>query len=168
MSPVARCSGALVLALGLGTPLACTPQVNVGADKPIVIQLDIDHEIRVKLDEDVASMLREERASTVQGRGGEALDPAARDQIALAREKQARRIGERPDGYVAPVATGPPAEVSALVARVNERRREAYGAIAAQRAVGTRAVEAVAGERRITEAEPGVAVMAPDGDWTTR
>lgn len=44
--------GALLLA-------ACTPRVEVAADKPITVNLNvkIDHEIRVKVDKQVENML---------------------------------------------------------------------------------------------------------------
>ena len=54
---------AIVALLGLGTALGCTPKVEVAApEEPIVINLNvkIEHEIKVKVDEDLDDLFAEE------------------------------------------------------------------------------------------------------------
>jgi len=52
----------LLAVLGIGTLGACAPTVNVAADKPIVINLNvkIEHEVRVRVEKDVDQLLKDD------------------------------------------------------------------------------------------------------------
>ncbi|MEN8158742.1 MAG: YnbE family lipoprotein [Myxococcota bacterium] len=141
-----------------GSLVACTPTVNVAAPEPIVIQLNISHEVRLKIEEDVDGLIAEEAgAGQVQTRG-------VGDSPPLLAAKAEGRVGEQADGYVGAVP-GHEADSAALLSSENTRRRAEYEAIAAERGTELRAVEFVAGERRIAEAEPGEWVLPADGEW---
>ena len=146
----------------LGFLSACTPTVNVAAPEPIVIQLNITHEVRVKIEQDVDGMIAEEsQAGAVRSRG-------VGDSAPLLAAKAAGQVGERADGYVGVRPGRESPEVAALVESENARRRGEYQAIAAERGTELHAVEIVAGQRRIAEAEAGEWVMGPDGAWRTK
>jgi uncharacterized protein YdbL (DUF1318 family) len=82
--------------------------------------------------------------------------------------KAAGQVGERADGYLGLVDENAPADVKALVERVNAGRREKYGEIAAKRGVPVEAVAAQAGVKLIQRAEPGHYVMDSSGRWKQR
>ena len=140
----------------------CTPTVNVAAPEPIVIQLNITHEVRVKVEQDVDGMIAEEsEPGGVRSRG-------VGDSSALLAAKTAGQVGERADGYVGVRPGHETSELGALVEAENARRRSEYQGIAAERGTELRAVEVVAGERRLAEAAPGEWVMGADGTWLRR
>jgi uncharacterized protein YdbL (DUF1318 family) len=157
---IRRRTAAISVAIGLA---ACAPTVNVATEKPIQIAVDV----RIRLDDDVKQLLGAER-SGVQARGLEVQPVSLEDSRAVASAKKARLVGERIDGYLAAVRAKPQPSLSALIERSNAARRTAYAALAAKNAVSTRAVEQVAGERRIEEAAPGEWVMRADGSWAPR
>jgi uncharacterized protein YdbL (DUF1318 family) len=64
-------------------------------------------------------------------------------------------VGERMDGYVAAVASAPSAEVAALVAEVNAKRRAHYEDIAKRTGAPVEAVAALAGQKLISNAPAG-------------
>ena len=70
--------------------------------------------------------------------------------------RAAGKIGERSDGYVAAVKDSPSAEVKALVADINAKRRAAYEEIAKRNGAPVEAVAALAGQKMLSEkAQPG-------------
>jgi uncharacterized protein YdbL (DUF1318 family) len=79
--------------------------------------------------------------------------------------KAAGQVGERVDGYLGLVDANAPAEVKALVERVNAGRRTKYGEIAAKRGVPPEAVAAQAGAKLVERAAPGHYVMDASGRW---
>lgn len=156
--------GSLALALA-----ACAPTVNVATREPIVIQLNIQHELRVKIEESVGELIESDEArEQVGGRGLEEdlSAPSYRDARDVSQAKAAGRIGERADGYLGIVRPGDPA-LAALVARVNEERRESYGQLADRHDTSLPVVATVAGERRLAAAAPGEPIMNADGLWVT-
>lgn len=76
-------------------------------------------------------------------------------------------VGERPDGYLGAVAGGR-ADVAALVADINAKRRAKYQGIAQKRGTSLAAVEQFIGQKLITRAEPGQYVMTPGGQWVRK
>lgn len=156
----ARCT---VVAAALAAGLAgCTPTVNVAAPEPIVIQLNITHEVRVKIEQDVDGLIEEE------SQGGAVRSRGVGDSAPLLAAKAGGHVGERADGYVGIRPGHESAELRALVDAENARRKSEYQAIAAERATELRAVETVAGERRIVEAAAGEWVLGADGAWRTK
>jgi uncharacterized protein YdbL (DUF1318 family) len=146
--------------LGACLALACTPTMNVATEKPIQIALDV----RIRLDEDVKDLLRAEQQGVApRGLGAAALAPNEASAIAAA--KRSRRAGEQRDGYLgAPTPVADTALATAL-ARANEARASAYRALAARHGVAPRAVEQLAGEQRIAQADAGELVQRTDGSW---
>ena len=76
-------------------------------------------------------------------------------------------VGERPDGYLGAVAGGR-ADVAALVADINAKRRAKYQGIAQKRGTSLAAVEQFIGQKLITRAGPGEYVMTPGGQWVRK
>jgi len=156
----------LLAAALLATLVACAPTVNVATREPIVIQLNIQHELRVRIEQDVGAMIEgDEARGQVGGRGlGEDVSASIRDAREVSEAKAAGRIGERADGYLGIVTPGDP-ELAALVERVNEERRSSYADLADRYATTLPVVETVAGEQRLAAAAPGEPVMTADGRW---
>lgn len=77
-------------------------------------------------------------------------------------------VGERADGYLGVVDANAPADVKALVERVNSKRRTEYGEIAARTGASGAAVAARAGALLIERTPPGQYVMGTDGRWRKR
>lgn len=75
----------------------------------------------------------------------------------LGAAKQAGLAGERADGYVGLVDESAPADVRALVADVNARRRAEYQRIARQNGIELREVEVLAARKAIE--------LTPRGGW---
>lgn len=71
--------------------------------------------------------------------------------------KQQGLVGERTDGYVGAVAASPSAEVEALVADVNAKRRDSYAAIASKNGTAVETVAALAAQKLIGR--------VPSGQW---
>jgi hypothetical protein len=154
---------ALAAALAAITALACAPTVNVATEKPIQISLDV----RIRLEEDVKDLLRAEQQGVApRGLDAPSLDPQER--AAIARAKRERQVGERLDGYIGAVAPKQGEALAAAIARANDVRRQAYRALASKHGVEPRAVERVAGERRVADAARGELVLQPDGSWAPR
>lgn len=82
--------------------------------------------------------------------------------------KNAGLIGERPDGYVAAVAQDPPANIEALVAEINDKRRLAYAKISSSQKVPVEQVAALAAEKIKAQAPAGHYFMTADGQWTQK
>ena len=75
-------------------------------------------------------------------------------------------VGETTAGYVAAVKNT--ADVAALVADVNARRRAEYARIAAENGQSVDIVARLAAEQVINGLEPGWYYQAPDGSWKKR
>jgi uncharacterized protein YdbL (DUF1318 family) len=92
--------------------------------------------------------------------------PAMAD--ALDDARAAGVVGERPDGLVAPVSPGAPANVLSLVQSVNAQRMEKYQQIANQKGVPVEQIGAIAGEKIIGKLKPGYKYMDSSGNWVTK
>ena len=95
---------------------------------------------------------------------GAALPRAARD---LDAARQQGLVGVLCDGYVGAVSAAPSAEVKALVAEVNSKRRAAYAEIAQKNGTAPEAVAALSGQKLIERAPAGQWVWA-NGSWTKK
>jgi uncharacterized protein YdbL (DUF1318 family) len=93
------------------------------------------------------------------------LPTAAARAGALDAPKAEGLIGERIDGYLGVVDPNAPADVRKLVDQVNAEREARYAEIAKKRAVPTKAVALIAGEKVVGEAPSGQYVMGKDGRW---
>jgi len=82
--------------------------------------------------------------------------------------KTAGVVGEQADGYVGLVAGNAPADVSKLVADVNQKRKAAYQEIAGKRGADLSAVAARAGAKLVAKAAPGEWVRGTDGKWVQK
>lgn len=74
-------------------------------------------------------------------------------------------VGERPDGYVAPVVPDPPPEVRELVERVNAERRRVYEELARREGVPVEAVAAITAKKIVERLPPGAYWMDEKGQW---
>jgi len=80
---------------------------------------------------------------------------------------QAKRdglIGERADGYLGLVVESAPADVRALVASVNNKRKEEYARIAKQNNITLEQVQALAGKKTIEKTRAGDYILV-NGGW---
>ena len=82
------------------------------------------------------------------------LDQAKRDGL----------VGERADGYIGLVDTSASADVRALVADVNEKRKAEYQRIAAGNNLEVAQVEALAGKKAIERTQTGGWILR-NGGW---
>ncbi|MEM7729544.1 MAG: YdbL family protein [Pseudomonadota bacterium] len=76
-------------------------------------------------------------------------------------------IGERIDGYLAPVGAISP-DVRAAMDDINISRKTKYESLASSRGTTTRIVAQLAGEALIERAAPGEFVMGQSGQWTQK
>lgn len=79
--------------------------------------------------------------------------------------KSAGQIGEGPDGFLHLVDPNAPADVKALVADVNAKRKAKYQSIATQNSAPLDAVAARAGAKLLERTPPGQYVLNADGSW---
>jgi uncharacterized protein YdbL (DUF1318 family) len=84
--------------------------------------------------------------------------------IDLDSAKQQGLVGEQTDGYVAAVAANAPADVQALVADVNAKRRVAYQEIAQKNGTDVADVAVLSAQKRISRAPAG-AWIRDKGQW---
>ncbi len=129
---------------------ACSPTVKIEVpDKPIRLQVDLNikHEIRLKVEKDLDSA---------------SVEPA----IPLA--KKSGWIGEQLDGYLGLVRKDTPAEIGDLVKSANENRRGRYEKIATNNKVEIKAVETIAGRRLIASSLAGEYIQAEDDSWVRK
>ena len=82
----------------------------------------------------------------------------------LAQAKRDGLIGERADGFLGMVQANVPADVAALVANVNDRRRAEYRRIATENGVSVEDVQARAGQKAIERTGRGGWVL-DNGGW---
>jgi hypothetical protein len=167
MSRRVLCS-ALAAAFGAGLwSLACAPTVTVATSQPIEIKIDLNHEVRVRLDREVEDLIAQDGKTTAVAARGLSDELPLGDPLEVAAAKRAKTLGERADGYLGAVPpAGEPAQ--ALVERVNAERRARYQELASRYAAPPREVEKLAGARRLEQAGVGEAVMTPDGAWITK
>jgi uncharacterized protein YdbL (DUF1318 family) len=86
----------------------------------------------------------------------------------LAQAKSQGLVGEQADGYLGVVAASATADVKALVADINQKRRSEYQAIAQRNNTSLDAVEALAGKKAIDLTPPGQYVRLPSGQWVKK
>lgn len=72
-------------------------------------------------------------------------------------------VGEQLNGYLGLVSAGAGAEVRALVADVNARRKARYESIAAQNGARLETVELLAGKKAIEKTRPGNYIQSATG-----
>jgi uncharacterized protein YdbL (DUF1318 family) len=87
---------------------------------------------------------------------------------ALGDAKAAGQVGEQTDGYLGLVDQSAPAEVKAMVADINSRRREKYQAIAEKTGTSLEAVAERAGVKLLQRAKPGHFVQDAKGGWVRK
>jgi uncharacterized protein YdbL (DUF1318 family) len=75
-------------------------------------------------------------------------------------------VGEKADGYV--TGLKPTADVQALVAEVNAKRKQEYARISAQNGQPIDVVAKLAAQQIISSLDPGSLYQAADGSWKTR
>lgn len=91
---------------------------------------------------------------------------AASKQIVEAAKKRGE-IGERIDGYLAPVTTLAPT-VKAAMDDINISRKVLYEKLAEARGQSIRVVAQLTGESQIQKAEPGEYIQGADGQWAQK
>ncbi len=74
-------------------------------------------------------------------------------------------VGEKADGYVAALQKNP--ETEALVADVNQKRRQEYARISAQNKQPVDVVAKIAAEKIINGLKPGESYQDASGNWKT-
>jgi len=74
-------------------------------------------------------------------------------------------VGERPDGYVAPVVPDPAPEVRELVERVNAERRRVYEELAREQGVPVEVVAAITAKKIVERLPSGAYWMDEQGRW---
>lgn len=79
--------------------------------------------------------------------------------------KAAGLVGEKIDGFVDVVPADAPAEVRAMVERINAERRARYAEIAQKQNAPVDAVAKIAGEKLVERAPAGQYVLGADGQW---
>ena len=91
------------------------------------------------------------------------LSPVAALAADLQQVKNNGLVGEQLNGYLGLVSADATAEVRALVADVNARRKAKYEAIAAQNSTRLETVELLAGKKAIEKTRPGNYVQSASG-----
>lgn len=92
--------------------------------------------------------------------------PAMADSLDDARA--AGLVGERPDGLVAPISPGAPANIQSLVQSINAQRMEGYQQIATQKGVPVEQIGAITAEKIIAKLRPGWYYMDSSGNWVQK
>ncbi len=88
--------------------------------------------------------------------------------VTLEQAKAQGLVGEQPNGYLGLVAANASAEVQALVADINKKRKAEYQAIAQRNNTSLEAVEALAGKKAIERTPAGQYVRLPSGPWVKK
>lgn len=86
--------------------------------------------------------------------------------LSLDEAKAKGLVGERPNGYLGAVNPSN-TEAQAVIADVNQKRRQAYEDIAKRNRTDLRSVETLAGEKAIQNTKPGNFVEGPGG-WVKK
>ena len=85
--------------------------------------------------------------------------------ISLQDAKAQGLVGEQPNGYLGLVKVGAAAEVKAMMADINAKRKKAYQSISQRNNTALSAVEALAGKKAIERTPAGQYVKMPSGQW---
>jgi len=93
------------------------------------------------------------------------LSPGALRAASLDQAKSQGLVGEQANGYLGVVAANAPADVKALVADINQKRKQEYQSIAQRNKTSLDAVEALAGKKAIELTPAGQYVRLPSGQW---
>ena len=99
--------------------------------------------------------------------GGAGLAAAPAFAVDLDTARRQAQVGELPNGY-AQAMSGAPADVRALVDRVNAERRQEYARIAGERGTTPEAVGAVTAGKIAEKVPAGTPVMNASGQWVTK
>lgn len=91
------------------------------------------------------------------------LGPASALAADLQQAKSAGLVGEQLNGYLGLVGAEAPAEVRALIADVNAKRKAKYQAIATQNSARLETVELLAGKKAIEKTRPGNYIQSAVG-----
>ena len=157
---------------------ACAPKVELQAPtEPVTINLNlkIEHEIRVKVDEELEHLFEDEEVAVLASReSAENTGTAGRSRFStglplmqaspVEQAKQVGNIGEQADGYLGALSDALDSD-AALVAQVNAERQRDYAPIAAGNQVPLETVAALAGEKRVARAPSGEWIRAASGQW---
>jgi uncharacterized protein YdbL (DUF1318 family) len=171
--PSAAVTAACALCLVTACLLAACRGPTIGVVPPtepitLNINITVQQEVRVKLEEDVATLLDREEGVSSRDVPGE-LDALGGELASREPEiegfKARGLVGERYDGLLGVVGTSAPADLHALVARVNDARQAAYADIAQRHAAPIADVQALAAKTRIEGAPAGEYVMLEPGVW---
>ncbi len=82
--------------------------------------------------------------------------------------KESGQVGEQLDGYIGIVTPTPSAELEAMVAELNKKRRERYTDIAKTREVDVSQVASLAGKKLVERTPSGQYVKDGSGKWRKR
>lgn len=85
--------------------------------------------------------------------------------ISLDEAKAKGLVGEKLNGYLAPVSASADADVIALVNDINSKRKNEYSKIAKQNGTSIEAVEKLAGGKAISITPAGQYVQSASGEW---
>jgi uncharacterized protein len=88
--------------------------------------------------------------------------------LSLREAKAQGLVGEQPNGYLGAVEGQPSSEVGALIASVNQQRRQRYQEIAARNDTDLTAVEILAGQTALKKTKPGHYIQLPSGEWAKK
>ena len=91
------------------------------------------------------------------------LGPASALAADLQQAKNNGLVGEQLNGYLGLVSAEASAEVRALIADVNSKRKAKYQSIAAQNNAGLKTVELLAGKKAIEKTRPGNYIQSVAG-----
>jgi uncharacterized protein len=77
-------------------------------------------------------------------------------------------LGEQSNGYLGVVPGNANAQVSALIQKINAKRRAAYQSVANSNGTTLKSVEGVAGIKLLGRVQPGQWFMGSQGKWRRR
>ncbi len=83
--------------------------------------------------------------------------------LTLTEARQQGRVGETLSGYIAALKTD--SETQALVAQINQARRENYQQLADNNGLPRDEVAKLAGQKLVSRAQPGEYVQGINGKW---
>jgi len=82
--------------------------------------------------------------------------------------KKTGMVGETRSGYLGIVSSAASAEVKALVADINKKRKSKFQEIAKRNGTSVSAIEKLAGKKAISKTPPGQYIMTPSGKWVKK
>lgn len=85
--------------------------------------------------------------------------------LELQEAKEKGLVGEMANGYLGSPQSSPSAEVAALIADINSKRKEKYQEIAKAQGIPLTAVEKLAGEKAFSKTESGHYINMPGSGW---